>query len=42
MVADSVKQLCERLEKAEIRVVEWEESNYMAFNKSKEEMIAFT
>lgn len=42
VVTDSVEQLCEPLKGAGIRAVEYGERNYVAFDNSKDEMIAFT
>lgn len=41
-VADSIPQLCERLEKAETKAIEWTERNHVVFNNAKDKAIVFT
>lgn len=40
--AETLEQLCERLATVGIKAVEWRERKHVAFDNSKEEIIAFT
>lgn len=42
MTTDSVEQICQRLERVEIKAVEWRERNHVAFDNFRHEILPFT
>lgn len=41
VVADSVAQLCQPLQRAGIKLVEWENPNYVTFKNSNDNILVF-